>query len=456
MSRGKGVGPAWGVSFWFAPTYVGQAPESRCDKELSCRRRVKTKYWVPRPGSQGLSPRAESGAWRLSVVYCPSPWFHFCLSQPVSGPPSWILMTRPHFSLPLGIRFTVANQRPRGLVLPQRVAGPEDAGQEVANSPPAALGGAGADPQLGRPAEPRYLVVGYVDHTQFVWFDSDAESLRDQQTRICNETAQMYGVLLKNLRGYYNQSEHVSHTLQSICGCEVGANGSFLRGYEQYAYDGKDYIALNEDLRSWTAADTAAQITRRKWEEDGRTEDKANYLKDECIQSLHLYLEKGKKTLQRADPPRTQVTHHPMSNREVTLKCWARGFYPAEITLTWQRDREDQTQDMELVETRPAGDKTFQKWAALVVPRGEEQRYTCRVQHEGLPEPLTLRWVEEEVPLPIAVIVSGIFAVVVILLSLIGSVMGIRSPSDFLILPWVYAHSSGNFSGVRTRASFRT
>ena len=52
-------------------------------------------------------------------------------------------------------------------------------------------------------------------------------------------------------------------------GCEVGPDGRLLRGYEQFAYDGRDYIALNEDLRSWTAADTAAQITKRKWEISG-------------------------------------------------------------------------------------------------------------------------------------------------------------------------------------------
>ncbi|KAM9666418.1 LOW QUALITY PROTEIN: patr class I histocompatibility antigen, B-2 alpha chain-like [Trichechus inunguis] len=270
--------------------------------------------------------------------------------------------------------------------------------------------------------EPRYIEVGYVDDTQFVRFDSDASNPRmeprapwieregpeywERETRRAKGNAQTFRESLGNTRGYYNQSDNGSHTFQEMYGCEVGPDGRLLRGYDQWAYDGADYIALNEDLRTWTAADKAAQITQRKWEEARVAENMKAYLEGTCVEWLRRHLENGKEMLQRADPPKTDVTHHPISDREATLRCWALGFYPADIILTWQQDEEDQTQDVELVETRPAGDGTFQKWAAIVVPSGEEQRYTCRVQHEGLTEPRTLRW--EPPPQSIMGIVAGL------------------------------------------------
>nr|XP_035959763.1 patr class I histocompatibility antigen, B-2 alpha chain-like isoform X2 [Halichoerus grypus] len=286
--------------------------------------------------------------------------------------------------------------------------------------------------------EPRFIIVGYVDDTQFVRFDSDAASPRmeprapwmeqegpeywDLETRIAKNNAQSFRGSLNVLRGYYNQSEAGSHTIQKMYGCDVGPDGNLLRGHEQWAYDGADYIALNEDLRSWAAADTAAQITRRKWEAVGDAEHDRNYLKDTCVQSLRRYLENGKETLQRAEPPNAHVTHHPISDQRVTLRCWALGFYPAEITLTWHHNGEDLTQDTELVETRPAGDGTFQKWAAVVVPPGQEQRYTCHVQHEGLPEPITLRWEPPQPTIPITWIIAGV-VLLAVTVAMIGAVI---------------------------------
>ncbi|XP_032319361.1 HLA class I histocompatibility antigen, B alpha chain-like isoform X1 [Camelus ferus] len=278
--------------------------------------------------------------------------------------------------------------------------------------------------------EPRFISVGYVDDTQFVRFDSDAPNPReeprarwveqegpefwDRNTRISKDHAQIFRVNLNSLRRYYNQSESGSHTYQNLYGCDVGPDGRLLRGYDQFAYDGADFIALNEDLRSWTAADAVALMTQRKWEAAGEAERQRKYLEGRCVESLRRFLENGKETLQRTDPPKTHVSRHPISDHEVTLRCWALGFYPADISLTWQRDEEDQAQDTELVETRPAGDGTFQKWAALVVPPGEEQRYTCHMQHEGLEEPLTLRWEPPPQPtVPIMGIIVGLVLFVV-------------------------------------------
>ncbi|XP_041911589.1 H-2 class I histocompatibility antigen, Q10 alpha chain-like [Arvicola amphibius] len=288
-------------------------------------------------------------------------------------------------------------------------------------------------PGLG---EPRYMEVGYVDDTQFVRFDSDAETPRmeprapwmaqegpeywEEQTRNAKNNEQIYRGSLRNLLGYYNQSEGGSHTIQWMYGCEVGPDGRLLRGYEQHAYDGRDYIALNEDLATWTAADTAALITRGKWEQDGVAERHKAYLEDECVQWVRRYLETGKDALQRSDPPKAHVTHHPGPKGDVNLRCWALGFYPADITLTWQREEEEQTQDMELVETRPSGDGTFQKWASLVVPSGEEHKYTCHVYHEGLPEPLTLRWEPPQSTVPIMAIMAVIAGLV-----LLGAVVAV-------------------------------
>ncbi|XP_027623570.1 HLA class I histocompatibility antigen, A-30 alpha chain-like [Tupaia chinensis] len=173
-------------------------------------------------------------------------------------------------------------------------------------------------------------------------------------------------------------------------GCGAGADKVRTKWGVRFG-DGQDYTTLNEDLRSWTRADHAAQISQLKWEAAAWATQSGLPGGGVCAVPGHPRGEQEGDAAAHSSL-KAYVTHHLTSDHEATLRCWALGFYTAEISLTWQRDGEDQTQDMELVETRPAGDGTFQKWAAVVVPSGEEQRYTCHVQHEGLPKPLTLRW----------------------------------------------------------------
>ncbi|XP_036894475.1 patr class I histocompatibility antigen, A-126 alpha chain-like [Sturnira hondurensis] len=341
-----------------------------------------------------------------------------------------------------------------------------------------ALTGAGAGPHslryfdtgVSRPGhgEARFFSVGYVDDTEFVRFDSDAATPRmeprapwmegpwveqedphywDGETRICKGNTQTYRVDLNSLRGYYNQSDHGSHTIQRMYGCDLWPNGTVLRGYIQDAYDGADYIALNEDMRSWTAADAAARMTKTKWEAAGEAERFGTYVNGRCRETLLRYLEHGKAALRRADPPDVQVTRHSRSEREATLRCWAWGFYPSDIDLTWQQDGQEQTQDTELVETRPAGDGTFQTWAAVVVPPGEEQRYTCHVRHQGLLEPLTLRWEPPPQTNTIMVILGVLGGLVLLGAVVAGAVMWGRRRSGGKAGSYAQAASSDSDQG---------
>ncbi|CAO2636309.1 Class I histocompatibility antigen, Gogo-OKO alpha chain [Lemmus lemmus] len=285
--------------------------------------------------------------------------------------------------------------------------------------------------------EPRVIIVGYVDNIEFMSFDSDAESPRtesrgswvkrmgqkfwEEEVKYAESYAQRARENLQLALSVYNHSSNDSHTIQCLIGCEIGPDGRLIRGYYAHAYDGKDYLSLNEDLHSWTAGDTLAQIAANKWKADGVAGRIRAILEGRCVETLLRHLEIGKETLQRT----------------------------AEITLTWQRDGEDQIQDMELVETRPAGDGTFQKWAAVVVPPGDEERYTCLVHHEGLPEPLTLRWEPPPSPTtPIMGIIAGLVLLGVLVCGAVAAIVmrkstgRIRTVSEILALlrnfkPWM-------------------
>ncbi|XP_029327090.1 HLA class I histocompatibility antigen, B-15 alpha chain-like isoform X2 [Mus caroli] len=210
-----------------------------------------------------------------------------------------------------------------------------------------------------------------------------------------------------------NNEKNDYHTLQEVFGCNVAHDGSFLGGHFGLTYYGYDYIILNEDLNSWTTEGKVGGKFTPDRKQGSWTDSWRTYLQGECIERLLRCLDLGKETLLRSDAPRTHVTHKVTPEGNVTLRCWALGFYPSDITLTWKRDGNNHTQDMELPDTRPAGDGTFQKWAAVVVPSGEELRYTCHVHHEGLPGPLTLKWGPPQT-LPIIAILIGLVLVALV------------------------------------------
>nr|XP_042122417.1 H-2 class I histocompatibility antigen, Q10 alpha chain-like [Peromyscus maniculatus bairdii] len=249
------------------------------------------------------------------------------------------------------------------------------------------------------------------------WVDQQKAEYWEKETENMLSMMQVHKNLMKKIFCIYHLSEAENHTLQILMACHVLPGGNFSHGQYELLFNGHNYIALNEDLRTWTAVVKAAEMVRKEWETTSFAKYLKNYLQYEGVKLILRQLDYGKEIMLRtpefsnlfpSDTPKIHVTRKVRADGKITLRCWALDFYPAEITLTWQRDGSNQTLDMDVIETRPVGDGTFQKWAAVVVPSGEEQRYTCHVDHEGLPEPITLRWEPPQPSVPIMPIVTGL------------------------------------------------
>ncbi|NXN18959.1 HA1F protein, partial [Indicator maculatus] len=111
-----------------------------------------------------------------------------------------------------------------------------------------------------------------------------------------------------------------AHTLQEMIGCDLLEDGS-TRGYYQSAYDGRDFIAFDKDSMSFSAADAAAVVTKRKWEEEGTVaEEMKHYLENTCMEWLRRYLSYGQAELERKEPPTVRVTRKETQGT-LTLSC---------------------------------------------------------------------------------------------------------------------------------------
>ncbi|KAG7318637.1 hypothetical protein KOW79_018392 [Hemibagrus wyckioides] len=186
-----------------------------------------------------------------------------------------------------------------------------------------------------------------------------------------------------------NQNEGV-HTLQRMYSCELH-DDSTTRGYDQYGYDGEDFISLDLNTGTWTADNDKAVIFIKQWDPTG---DQAQYWKDylkiSCIDQLKKFVSYGRETLKKKDPPTASVFQKHSPSPEVV--CHATGFFPKAVNITWRKDGEDVNEDVELRETLPNQDGSFQKRSILKVPAEDLQKhtYTCVIQHSSLKEELVL------------------------------------------------------------------
>ncbi|XP_042166003.1 H-2 class I histocompatibility antigen, Q9 alpha chain-like isoform X2 [Oncorhynchus tshawytscha] len=249
----------------------------------------------------------------------------------------------------------------------------------------------------GIPNFPEFVNLGIVDGMQIDYYDSNTKRVVPKQdwmaktegsdyweteTQVSIGAEQTFKAGIENIKPRFNQTGGV-HVLQRMYGCELDDDG-ITRGYFQFGYDGADFLSLDKSTRTWTAANQKAVITKLKWDATGDNANYwKNYLENTCIEWLKKYVNYGKDTLERKVPPSVSLLQKTPSS---PVTCHATGFYPSGVTVFWQKDGQEQHEDVLHGEILPNGDGTFQKSTQLKVTPEEwkNNKYQCVVQVTGI------------------------------------------------------------------------
>ncbi|XP_054653771.1 class I histocompatibility antigen, F10 alpha chain-like [Dunckerocampus dactyliophorus] len=252
------------------------------------------------------------------------------------------------------------------------------------------------------PNFPDYVVVGYVDDVEVFHYDSNsrkAEAKQDWMNKITAEDPHyweshteiglrhehVFKDYIEVYKKRFNQTGGV-HILQKMLGCEWNDETNDVKGWEQYAYDGEDFISLDTKTWTYTAAKPQAVPTKHEWDHNIARLDYTKYYHTErCPDYLKKYVNFGRSVLMRTELPEVSLLQKTPSS---PVSCFATGFYPDRADLFWRKDGEELHEDVEYGEILPNHDGTFQMSADLKVEvtADVEGKYECVFQLSGVKE----------------------------------------------------------------------
>ncbi|KAI5091269.1 major histocompatibility complex class I UXA2 precursor, partial [Silurus meridionalis] len=283
---------------------------------------------------------------------------------------------------------------------------------------------------------PEFTAVGLLDGEQFMFYSSSNMMLIPENWIKNSKSENYWKNEEQNMEGHHDNFNNIftriknqfndsreGHTLQRMYGCESD-DDVITRRYDQYGFDGEDFISLDLETGTWIAIKPQAEILKRNWDSTGYTKYWKNFLEHECIDLLNTIVNYGRETVERKVRPKTSLFQKEASSPEVV--CHATGFYPKSVMISWQKDRQEVLEDVELRETLPNQDGSFQKRSILKVSAEDLQKhtYTCVIEHSSLEKDLVLPVSERRI-LRDAGLIGIMVGIIVFLVVLVTVVAGI-------------------------------
>eukprot|EP00063_Salmo_salar_P022344 XP_013997179.1 PREDICTED: major histocompatibility complex class I-related gene protein-like isoform X1 [Salmo salar] len=226
------------------------------------------------------------------------------------------------------------------------------------------------------------------------------------------------------------------HILQWRHGCEVDTQPDgtlkFMKGTDQYSYDGDDFLAFDDVTMQWVAPVDQALPTKRKW--DGvqiLNQYTKGYLEKECVDWLSKFMAYRDKEFIRADsPPKVYAfAKKAKTAGHIRLTCMATGFYPKDVLMHIKKNgvqltKQDGVQSDGVL---PNDDESYQIRMSVQIPEADKETYECYVSHRTLKEPIEVKWDGKCCDCSqVTVVVIVAVVVVVLLLALVTSLLVLR------------------------------
>ncbi|XP_048472826.1 class I histocompatibility antigen, F10 alpha chain-like isoform X1 [Rhincodon typus] len=254
---------------------------------------------------------------------------------------------------------------------------------------------------------PEYFGVTMINGVPVTYYDSNTcQTVSLQQWMTDSYDANYWKILTKqgnehsdkareNLRTVMKSTNQTSgvHILQFIRTVEITADGSIKRSMN-VGFDGKDFISLESDRMRWVASNHFAVKIKEEWDSDKAWNKHWKWhLEEELVERLKSRLHFGRQYFGRRVQPEVFISRSEPNRQDkpLTLSCLVTGFYPVDIEVTWLRNGEvmSETQSSGI---RPNHDGTHQIQKEIEINPGDEDQYSCQIEHSSLSEAKFYQW----------------------------------------------------------------
>uniref|UniRef100_A0A3B4D784 Ig-like domain-containing protein n=1 Tax=Pygocentrus nattereri TaxID=42514 RepID=A0A3B4D784_PYGNA len=221
----------------------------------------------------------------------------------------------------------------------------------------------------------------------------------DKGTQSRRSKEQWFKVNVDILMDRMRHNETDLQVLQWRHGCEIEeADGkpTFLRGIDEYSYDGDEFLSFDDENMRWIAPVAQALPTKRKWDDVPiLNQYTKGYLERECVDWLSKFMECGKEALRNHSKPEVHAfaKKSTTNSGKLTLTCLATGFYPKDVRLDVRKFWTSLPEHLLTSSgVRPNDDGTYQLRKSVEIQEDNTAYYDCYVTHSTLEEPIIKQW----------------------------------------------------------------